>query len=135
MAVRESSIRRFNAHKDAMLDELWDMLESGHSSGRWPSTGGRCVEAIELVAGEYIENVTRILFDAFDTHYISSSHLRPGGEDEAVGHLSQESNRQISVQLDPDHGPLLHRHPPHHHWFVFPPSSILPLQDTVTSCP
>lgn len=31
---------------------------------------------MEQVAANYIENATRILFEAFDTHYISASHLQ-----------------------------------------------------------
>jgi hypothetical protein len=32
---------------------------------------------VELIAASYIENTTRILFEAFDTHYISALHLQP----------------------------------------------------------
>lgn len=35
-----------------------------------------CLDQVELVAESYIENATRILFEAFDTHYISASHLQ-----------------------------------------------------------
>lgn len=39
---------------------------------------------VEDLAVKYVDNVTRILFEAFDTHCIGAKHLRPGGEDEDV---------------------------------------------------
>ncbi|CAJ0599489.1 unnamed protein product [Cylicocyclus nassatus] len=72
MAVRESAIRRFNQHKERMLDELWALVESGAPP-----------DLIEERANLYVENSTRILFEAFDTHFISAALLKPGGEDEA----------------------------------------------------
>uniref|UniRef100_A0A1I7XPW0 Ion_trans_2 domain-containing protein n=1 Tax=Heterorhabditis bacteriophora TaxID=37862 RepID=A0A1I7XPW0_HETBA len=72
VAVRESSIKKFHLHKDRMLDELWTLIETGASP-----------DFIGEVASEYVDNVTRILFEAFDTHYINANHLRPGGEKEA----------------------------------------------------
>ncbi|RCN34604.1 Ion channel [Ancylostoma caninum] len=73
MAVRESAIRRFNQHKERMLDELWSLVESGAPP-----------DLIEERANLYVENSTRILFEAFDTHFISAALLKPGGEDEAA---------------------------------------------------
>ncbi|KJH46603.1 Ion channel [Dictyocaulus viviparus] len=73
MAVRESAIRRFNQHKEQMLDELWTLIDSGASPGH----------LIEARANIYVENSTRILFEAFDTHFISAALLKPGGETEA----------------------------------------------------
>ncbi|PAV57744.1 hypothetical protein WR25_07384 isoform F [Diploscapter pachys] len=72
LAIREMSIRRFHAHKEQMLDDLWSLVEAGATP-----------EYIEGMANEYVDNVTRILFEAFDTHYISAKHLKPGGELEA----------------------------------------------------
>ncbi|KIH62091.1 Ion channel [Ancylostoma duodenale] len=72
MAVRESAIRRFNQHKERMLDELWSLVESGAPP-----------DLIEERANLYVENSTRILFEAFDTHFISAALLKPGGENEA----------------------------------------------------
>ncbi|CAI4231503.1 unnamed protein product [Auanema sp. JU1783] len=72
MAVRELSIRKFHLQKEKMLDDIWELIESGHST-----------DYIEDVASEYVDNVTRILFEAFDTHYISAKHLKPGGDKEA----------------------------------------------------
>ncbi|KHJ84953.1 Ion channel [Oesophagostomum dentatum] len=72
MAVRESAIRRFNQHKERMLDELWTLVESGAPP-----------DLIEERANIYVENSTRILFEAFDTHFISAALLKPGGENEA----------------------------------------------------
>ncbi|ETN79305.1 Ion channel [Necator americanus] len=72
MAVRESAIKRFNQHKERMLDELWTLVESGAPA-----------DLIEERANLYVENSTRILFEAFDTHFISAALLKPGGEDEA----------------------------------------------------
>ncbi|EPB72805.1 Ion channel [Ancylostoma ceylanicum] len=72
MAVRESAIRRFNQHKERMLDELWTLVESGAPP-----------DLIEERANLYVENSTRILFEAFDTHFISAALLKPGGENEA----------------------------------------------------
>ncbi|WKX99187.1 hypothetical protein Q1695_014231 [Nippostrongylus brasiliensis] len=71
MAVRESAIRRFNQHKERMLDELWSLVESGAPP-----------DLIEERANVYVENSTRILFEAFDTHFISAALLKPGGEEE-----------------------------------------------------
>ncbi|VDL70653.1 unnamed protein product [Nippostrongylus brasiliensis] len=73
MAVRESAIRRFNQHKERMLDELWSLVESGAPP-----------DLIEERANIYVENSTRILFEAFDTHFISAALLKPGGEEEVV---------------------------------------------------
>lgn len=53
------------------LASLWSMQASLFS------------EYIEGMANEYVDNVTRILFEAFDTHYISAKHLKPGGDLEA----------------------------------------------------
>ncbi|PIO54172.1 hypothetical protein TELCIR_24471 [Teladorsagia circumcincta] len=85
MAVRESAIRRFNQHKERMLDELWTLVESGAPP-----------DLIEERASLYVENSTRILFEAFDTHFISAALLKPGGENEAVG---AGSNRVVEAQL------------------------------------
>ncbi|KIH53226.1 Ion channel [Ancylostoma duodenale] len=40
-------------------------------------------DRIEERANLYVENSTRILFEAFDTHFISAAFLKPGGENEA----------------------------------------------------
>ncbi|KAI6187903.1 Potassium channel subfamily K member 18 [Aphelenchoides besseyi] len=47
------------------LHELWEIVNDERSSKH----------DIEDMAIEYIDNTTRILFQAFDTHYISASHL------------------------------------------------------------
>ncbi|VDM54975.1 unnamed protein product [Angiostrongylus costaricensis] len=69
MAVRESAIRRFNQHKERMLTELWTLVDSGAPP--------------EERASLYVENSTRILFEAFDTNFITAALLKPGGENEA----------------------------------------------------
>lgn len=40
-------------------------------------------EEVERIAIEHVDNVTRVLFEAFDTHYISASHLKMNANDEA----------------------------------------------------
>ncbi|CAD6190324.1 unnamed protein product [Caenorhabditis auriculariae] len=71
MAVREKNIRRFIEHKNTMMDELWELREAGVSQ-----------DFLDALAVQYVDNVTRILFEAFDTHFIGARHLRPGGENE-----------------------------------------------------
>ncbi|KAK6015573.1 hypothetical protein OSTOST_19002 [Ostertagia ostertagi] len=46
---------------------------------------------IEERASLYVENSTRILFEAFDTHFISAALLKPGGENEAASTRSARS--------------------------------------------
>uniref|UniRef100_A0A915PBA0 Potassium channel domain-containing protein n=1 Tax=Setaria digitata TaxID=48799 RepID=A0A915PBA0_9BILA len=66
IAVRRESLKDIFAQKKLMLDELWIMLNDDSISD----------EEIERLAIHHVDNVTRILFEAFDTHYISASHLR-----------------------------------------------------------
>ncbi|KAF1762071.1 hypothetical protein GCK72_010333 [Caenorhabditis remanei] len=69
--VRARNIERFNVHKRQMIDHLWEMRSSGIGQ-----------HVVEDMAVKYVDNVTRILFEAFDTHCIGAKHLRPGGENE-----------------------------------------------------
>ncbi|CAI2349264.1 unnamed protein product [Caenorhabditis sp. 36 PRJEB53466] len=69
--VRARNIERFNVHKRQMIEHLWEMRTSGVGQ-----------HVVEDMAVKYVDNVTRILFEAFDTHCIGAKHLRPGGEDE-----------------------------------------------------
>ncbi|CAB3403355.1 unnamed protein product [Caenorhabditis bovis] len=71
MEVRADNVQRFNEHKEVMLSDLWELRAAGVEQ-----------ELLEEVANEYIDNITKILFDAFDTHCIGAKHLRPGGEHE-----------------------------------------------------
>ncbi|CAG9530822.1 unnamed protein product [Cercopithifilaria johnstoni] len=64
--VRRESLRDISAQRKLMLDELWIMLNDESISD----------EEIERLALHHVDNVTRVLFEAFDTHYISASHLR-----------------------------------------------------------
>uniref|UniRef100_A0A8R1DNL7 Potassium channel domain-containing protein n=1 Tax=Caenorhabditis japonica TaxID=281687 RepID=A0A8R1DNL7_CAEJA len=69
--VRARNIERFHVHKRQMIEHLWEMRSSGIGQ-----------HVVEDMAVKYVDNVTRILFEAFDTHCIAAKHLRPGGENE-----------------------------------------------------
>ncbi|KAK6101759.1 Ion channel family protein [Brugia pahangi] len=66
IAVRHESLKDISAQRKLMLDELWIMLNDESISD----------EEIERIAIHHVDNVTRVLFEAFDTHYITASHLR-----------------------------------------------------------
>ncbi|TKR77323.1 hypothetical protein L596_018320 [Steinernema carpocapsae] len=64
--VRRSSLVDINRQTNLMLDSLWNVMNDNRT------TEAQFME----MATTHIDNVTRILFEAFDTHYISSVHLR-----------------------------------------------------------
>ena len=114
--VRARNIERFNVHKRQMIDHLWEMRSSGIGQRRSfikivfgkilifmtskKVSISKCLcfiiyvkinfhfpDVVEDMAVKYVDNVTRILFEAFDTHCIGAKHLRPGGENEDVSFL------------------------------------------------
>ncbi|KAI6176719.1 TWiK family of potassium channels protein 7 [Aphelenchoides bicaudatus] len=66
LATRAQGVEEIKAHRDEMLNHLW-MLVNDQTMSR---------NQVEQVAANYIDNATRILFEAFDTHYISAAHLQ-----------------------------------------------------------
>uniref|UniRef100_A0A913I3A7 Potassium channel domain-containing protein n=1 Tax=Strongyloides stercoralis TaxID=6248 RepID=A0A913I3A7_STRER len=68
LAIRSENINKINNEKIKMLNHVWEMLNDDSLSK----------EYIEAQAIEYIDNVTRLLFEAFDTHYITATHLNQG---------------------------------------------------------
>ncbi|VDP07137.1 unnamed protein product [Heligmosomoides polygyrus] len=85
-AVAFYHMERPNEHKERMLDELWSLVESGAPA-----------DLIEERANFYVENSTRILFEAFDTHFISAALLKPGGEDEAQWNARMPSKWPVAA--------------------------------------
>ncbi|GMS90622.1 hypothetical protein PENTCL1PPCAC_12797, partial [Pristionchus entomophagus] len=63
--VRELGLKDIKEHRDRLLNEMWDHLNEGDKTD----------EEITRLAEAYVDNVTRVLFDAFDTHYINADHI------------------------------------------------------------
>ncbi|VDK87205.1 unnamed protein product [Litomosoides sigmodontis] len=80
IAVRRGSLRDISAQRKLMLDELWIMLNDESVSD----------EEIERLAIHHVDNVTRVLFEAFDTHYISASHLRSSATTASIDGFMEE---------------------------------------------
>uniref|UniRef100_A0A0R3RQR4 Ion channel n=1 Tax=Elaeophora elaphi TaxID=1147741 RepID=A0A0R3RQR4_9BILA len=80
IAVRRDSLRDISAQRKLMLDELWIMLNDESVSD----------EEIERLAIHHVDNVTRALFEAFDTHYISASHLRSSAATASINDFVEE---------------------------------------------
>uniref|UniRef100_A0A0N5BW18 Potassium channel subfamily K member 18 n=1 Tax=Strongyloides papillosus TaxID=174720 RepID=A0A0N5BW18_STREA len=68
LAIRSENVNKINEEKAKMLSHVWEMLNDDSLSK----------EYIEAQAMEHIDNVTRLLFEAFDTHYITATHLNQG---------------------------------------------------------
>ncbi|CAI5444388.1 unnamed protein product [Caenorhabditis angaria] len=67
--VRTHNIAKFHAYKQRMIGELAELKKSEAADPR----------GLEELALEHVHNLTRILFDAFDTHYIAAKHLGKDG--------------------------------------------------------
>lgn len=61
--TRKENLRLINEQKTAFLDKMWD-LSKKVDENEWRSD-----------AFKDIENITKQLFEAFDTHYIEATHL------------------------------------------------------------
>ncbi|KAK0416481.1 hypothetical protein QR680_012514 [Steinernema hermaphroditum] len=64
--VRRQSFVDIRRQTNLMLDSLWEVMNDNRTTEE---------KFVEL-ATSHVDNVTRILFEAFDTHYISAMHLR-----------------------------------------------------------
>ncbi|CAJ0943248.1 unnamed protein product, partial [Mesorhabditis belari] len=73
VSIRDSNLRQIAIYKEQMLNDMWNLVNSDTPKA-----------VIEATAAAHVDNVTRMLFDAFDTHFITAKHLRAenGGEDE-----------------------------------------------------
>jgi hypothetical protein len=62
-----------------MLNHLWLLVNDQTMSRRkcqLSTTITKFLDQVEQVAAGYIDNATRILFEAFDTHFINAAHLQ-----------------------------------------------------------
>uniref|UniRef100_A0A914BVB1 Potassium channel domain-containing protein n=2 Tax=Acrobeloides nanus TaxID=290746 RepID=A0A914BVB1_9BILA len=66
LAVRQEALQEIEDYKKAMLDHLWILINDNTSSQ----------EEVEAIALGHVDTVSRMLFDAFDTDYITDIHLR-----------------------------------------------------------
>uniref|UniRef100_A0A183BPT2 Ion channel n=1 Tax=Globodera pallida TaxID=36090 RepID=A0A183BPT2_GLOPA len=66
IAVRKETLGVIEREKHEMLEQIWHLLND--------PTVPR--DRVESVAAERVENMTRLMFDAFDTHYVGLAHLR-----------------------------------------------------------
>ncbi|KAM3723635.1 TWiK family of potassium channels protein [Dirofilaria immitis] len=80
IAVRRESLKDISTQRKLMLDELWVMLNDESVSD----------EEIKRLAIHHVDNVTRVLFEAFGTHYISASHLRTSTASSSVDEFMEE---------------------------------------------
>uniref|UniRef100_A0A914YDD9 Potassium channel domain-containing protein n=1 Tax=Panagrolaimus superbus TaxID=310955 RepID=A0A914YDD9_9BILA len=64
--VRGESLRLIEENRKVMLNHLW-LLVSENSTTR---------EEVENSVIEHVDNASKLLFDAFDTHFIFVAHLR-----------------------------------------------------------
>uniref|UniRef100_A0A0N4ZIH6 Potassium channel subfamily K member 18 n=1 Tax=Parastrongyloides trichosuri TaxID=131310 RepID=A0A0N4ZIH6_PARTI len=68
LAIRSENVNKINEEKIKMLSHVWEMLNDDTLSK----------EYVEAQAMAHIDNVTKLLFEAFDTHYITATHLNQG---------------------------------------------------------
>ncbi|CAD5215938.1 unnamed protein product [Bursaphelenchus okinawaensis] len=64
--IRRENLYLINKQKEEMLRSLWNEMKANNLSR----------EEVNMLAMSYIDESTRILFDAFDTHFITGVHLR-----------------------------------------------------------
>lgn len=60
--TRNRSLEIINKEKDAFLDRLWKIPTDNTTA--W-----------DMEAYENVNNITKVLIDAFETHYIEAAHL------------------------------------------------------------
>ncbi|KHN87881.1 TWiK family of potassium channels protein 7 [Toxocara canis] len=72
IAIRKANLDDIAAHRKLMLEQIWAVINDNTTTH----------EEMERLALQHMDNVTRLLFEAFDTHYISASHLKDKGEEE-----------------------------------------------------
>ncbi|OZC11710.1 Ion channel [Onchocerca flexuosa] len=89
IAVRRESLRDISAQRKLMLDELWVMLNNESVSD----------EEIERLANLHVNNVTQVLFEAFNTRYISASHLQSSTETSSVEFVEEECKWTFTTAL------------------------------------
>uniref|UniRef100_A0A7E4UZL0 TWiK family of potassium channels protein 7 n=1 Tax=Panagrellus redivivus TaxID=6233 RepID=A0A7E4UZL0_PANRE len=66
MYIRGANLRLIDENRRKMLRNLW-LLVNNNTLTR---------EQVEMTVIEHVDNTSRLLFDAFDTHFIAASHLR-----------------------------------------------------------
>ncbi|KAL3086119.1 hypothetical protein niasHS_009689 [Heterodera schachtii] len=66
IAVRRETLDIIEREKHEMLDQIWALIND-------PTVPQ---DHLELVAADRVENITRLMFEAFDTHYVGLAHLR-----------------------------------------------------------
>uniref|UniRef100_A0A2K6WHJ1 Potassium channel domain-containing protein n=1 Tax=Onchocerca volvulus TaxID=6282 RepID=A0A2K6WHJ1_ONCVO len=89
IAVRRESLRDISAQRKLMLDELWVMLNNESVSD----------EEIERLANLHVNNVTQVLFEAFNTRYISASHLQSSNETSSIEFTEEECKWTFTTAL------------------------------------
>ena len=67
IAVRQRNLETISLQKREFLMKLW-LIEEDISESEW-----------RLRAKNDIDNITKVLFNAFDTHYITAHHLNSNG--------------------------------------------------------
>ncbi|VDN55130.1 unnamed protein product [Dracunculus medinensis] len=70
--VRKMNLQKIDHYRKYMLNELWIMVNDNSTSD----------EEVERLTMVHLDRVTRLLFDAFDTHFITSSHLNEFANDD-----------------------------------------------------
>ena len=66
------TIEEIEKEKRQMMEHIWELLND-------PSVPREKVEEIAL---ERVDNMSRLLFEAFDTHYVGLAQLEEGAESE-----------------------------------------------------
>ncbi|VDK48481.1 unnamed protein product [Anisakis simplex] len=72
IAIRKANLDDINAHRKLMLKHMWSIINDNTTSD----------EEMERLALQHMDNVTRLLFEAFDTHYINADHLKEKDPDD-----------------------------------------------------
>ena len=72
VAIRRETMEMIEQSRREMLEHLWELLSD-------PTIPREHVEAIAL---ERVDNISRLLFEAFDTHYVGLAQLREGADAE-----------------------------------------------------
>ncbi|VDO32318.1 unnamed protein product [Onchocerca flexuosa] len=98
IAVRRESLRDISAQRKLMLDELWVMLNNESVSDGTDHILF-FTEEIERLANLHVNNVTQVLFEAFNTRYISASHLQSSTETSSVEFVEEECKWTFTTAL------------------------------------